>query len=433
MSTFKPDLAGLHFGPLWFRPGLSGGNIATINFAAFFTIGTITFMGFVQPYVLTEILNIPQERQGTVTGNLAAIQELVVIALMSFFGAWSDRVGRRLVYVIGLLLLGFGYFIYPLARNETELMIFRAIFAIGSGCAPIIMSISIHDSCQEVSRGKWVATNSIFSGLGVMLMAFVLAPAPAWFASQGADNVAAGRYAFWTTTGICLFAALVIWIGMRGWPRPTHKQPDILNKVGAGLRAGISNPRLGIAYIAAFIGRGDLVIITTFLSLWVVQFGADNDISTGRALARAGMLFGIVQSSALLWSFFMGIISDRFNRMTSLGIALALAAIGYTFVGLIDDPLGRTMIYAAILMGIGEVSVLIASGAVLGEEAPEENRGAVVGVFGLLGAVGILFATYVGGIVFDNIGRTAPFLMMGILNAVLMVATVVARMGKSKI
>jgi MFS family permease len=96
-----PDPAGLKIGPLWFQPGLSRGNIAAVNFAAFSTIAIITFMSFAQPYVLNEMLHIPQERQGTFTGNLAALQEIVVILLMGFFGAWSDRVGRRLVFVLG--------------------------------------------------------------------------------------------------------------------------------------------------------------------------------------------------------------------------------------------------------------------------------------------------------------------------------------------
>jgi MFS family permease len=78
------------------------------------------------------------------------------------------------------------------------------------------------------------------------------------------------------------------------------------------------------------------------------------------------------------------------------------------------------MIPAAMLLGIGEISVLIAAGALLGEEAPLRIRGAVIGVFGLLGGVGILFATYIGGLVFDNIGRTAPFVMMGLLNFMLL-------------
>ena len=428
MSAFKSDPAGLRFGSLWFRPGLSGVNVVTVNFAAFCTIAVITFMSFAQPYVLTESLNIPVERQGTVTGNLHALQEIVAIAVMSFFGAWSDRIGRRPVYVLALVLLGFGYFIYPLAGSEAELFLYRAMFAVGAGAAPILMSVIIQDSCQEISRGKWVATNSIFTGIGVLFMALVLAKTPGWYAALGADNVWAGRYAFWTTTSICFIAAIGVWFGMRGWVRPETQQPSVFSQVSAGLRAGLENPRLALSYAAAFIGRGDLVVISTFLSLWVVQYGAEQGMSTGQSLGRAGMLFGIVQGAALVWSYFMGMMSDRLNRISSLAIALLFAGIGYSSIGLIENPLGGAMIPAAILLGIGEVSVLIAAGAVLGQEAPVANRGAVVGVYGLVGGVGILFATYVGGIVFDNIGRTAPFVMMGILNTALMLVAILVRL-----
>lgn len=416
---YKPDSAGLHFGPLWFTPGLSKGNIVTVNFAAFTTIAVITFMSFAQPYVLTEILHIPVERQGTLTGNLGALQEIIVILVMGFFGAWSDRIGRRRVYALGFLMLGFGYFIYPLAASESQLILFRMIFAIGGACVPIMLSISIHDSCQEVSRGKWVACNSIFTGLGVMFMALVLAKTPQWYANAGADPVWAGRFAFWTTTAVCIVAAVVIWFGQRNWIKPKITQPSVFQQVADGFRAGVENPRLALSFGAAFVGRGDLVVISTFLSLWVVQYGGENGISTGQSLGRAGMLFGIVQGAALLWAWVMGVLSDRLHRITSLCIALLLAAAGYSLMGLIDDPLGREMIYACILMGMGEVSVLIAAGALMGQEANAANRGAVVGVYGVLGGVGILFATFVGGIVFDNIGRTAPFVMMGVLNFLL--------------
>jgi MFS family permease len=424
---FQTDPSGLRFGPFWFTPGLSRTNIVTVNFAAFCTIAAITFMSFAQPYVLTEILHVPVERQGTLTGKLGALQEIIVILLMGFFGAWSDRVGRRRVYVLGFLLLGFGYFIYPLASSESELMVFRMIFALGGASVPIMLSISIHDSCQEVSRGKWVACNSIFTGFGVMFMALVLAKTPAWYANAGADPVWAGRLAFWTTTAFCIFAAIVIWFGQRNWIRPKSVKSSIFQQVADGFRAGLANPRLAVSFAAAFVGRGDLVVISTFLSLWLVQYGGEQGLSTGASLGRAGMLFGIVQGSALLWAWVMGVLSDRVDRMTSLCIALAIAAAGYSLIGLVDDPLGRGMIYASILMGMGEVSVLIAAGAVMGQETNAENRGAVVGVFGILGGVGILFATFVGGIVFDNIGRTAPFVLMGVLNFLLLLVAAVVR------
>jgi MFS family permease len=212
---------------------------------------------------------------------------------------------------------------------------------------------------------------------------------------------------------------------MRGWVKPEFEQPPVFRQVGDGIRAGFENRRLAVAYAAGFIGRGDLVIISTFLSLWVVQHGIDQGMTTGQGLARAGMLFGLVQFAALLWSPVMGVLSDRLNRMTSLAIALGLAGIGYSGIGLISDPLGRAMIPAAVMLGIGEISVLIASGAAMGQEAPAEKRGAIVGVFGLAGAVGILFAVWAGGIVFDLIGRTAPFVLMGILNAALMLVALV--------
>jgi hypothetical protein len=38
-----------------------------------------------------------------------------------------------------------------------------------------------------------------------------------------------------------------------------------------------------------------------------------------------------------------------------------------------------------------------------------------------------MLAMAAGGIAFDNIGRTAPFTMMGIMNAVLMLAALIVR------
>ena len=49
----------LTLGPLWFTPGVTGINLATMVFAAFGTMAMVSFMSFMQPYVLTELLNIP--------------------------------------------------------------------------------------------------------------------------------------------------------------------------------------------------------------------------------------------------------------------------------------------------------------------------------------------------------------------------------------
>jgi MFS family permease len=419
----QPDPAGLKIRLLsiWIKPGLTGTNVATVLFGSFSTIALIVIMGLLQPYILNEILHVPTETQGGVTGRLALLQEIVTIALVGFMGAWSDRVGRRRVYVLGFAMLGLGYLVYPLATSETQLILFRCVFAVGAAAAPVMLSTTIQDTPQEVSRGKWVGLNNICQGLGVVILATVfLAQAPEWFSSAGFDPVTSGRYAYWLATGLCIVAAIVLSAGLEKSANIQTSTTSITRQLGQGLRAGLENPRLALAFGAAFIGRGDLVVVGSFLTLWVTQHGIDTGLSTAESVAKAGMLFGIVQLAALGWAFFMGMIADRINRVTGLCFALAAACAGYTLMGLVEDPFGGMMIPAALLLGVGEISVIVAGGALLGQEAGTRKRGAIVGSFNLAGGIGIMFGSYVGGLVFDAIGRTAPFIMMGIFNGLLL-------------
>ena len=62
------------------------------------------------------------------------------------------------------------------------------------------------------------------------------------------------------------------------------------------------------------------------------------------------------------------------------------------------------------------------SQTLLGQEAPEDLRGAIVGTFTIFAAGGILFVTGVGGRLYDAIDPAAPFVMVGLLNALLAIA-----------
>lgn len=428
-------LSGARIGPFWFAPGWSRGNAATVWIASLFSIGLAAYMNFVQPFLLNEVLQVPQDQQGTLTGSLGLLQEVVIIGLAGFVGTWSDRIGRRKVYCLGFLLMAAGYGIYPLATSITELYFYRISFAIGIAIVAVMLSACVVDAIQEPCRGKWVGTNNLLQGLGVVAMSVLLAKAPAWFMSMGADVVHAARYAYWTAASLALLAAAFMAIGL-----PKHlvtaastNQTSMLQQMRAALRLGLQNPRLALAYGAAFIGRGDFVVIGAFFSLWIMQTGIDKGMTAGESLARGGMLFGIVQLAAMLWAFFMGMLSDRLNRVTALCVALALAGAGYLLLGNVADPFATAFIPVALLVGIGEVSVIVAAGALLGQEARPDLRGSIVGFYSAVGGVGILFATGVGGIIFDQIGRTAPFTLMGILNVVLLTLALLVRARAGKV
>jgi len=123
-----------------------------------------------------------------------------------------------------------------------------------------------------------------------------------------------------------------------------------------------------------------------------------------------------------LWAPTFGFIIDRINRIKALFIAMTLATIGYFVIGQVDDPFNRpVMMTATFILGIGEISAVIIGNALFGQEAPPESRGAAAGVFSIVGTLGILSATVLGGILFDKIGPSAPFTMMAFVNFVIVI------------
>ena len=82
---FKPDPAGLKFGPLWFTPGYSGLNIVTLLFGCLSSISVIAYMGFIQPYLLTEVLKIPAEEPIKKAKKKKELDKTASPSLESFF------------------------------------------------------------------------------------------------------------------------------------------------------------------------------------------------------------------------------------------------------------------------------------------------------------------------------------------------------------
>jgi MFS family permease len=421
----------LKLGPLWFQPGVSGVNLTTMLFAAFGTMAMVSFMSFMQPYVLTELLHVPEQQQGSLTGNLHAFQEVIYILLAGFVGAISDRLGRPLVYGSGFIALAAGYALYPMADTVQQLFIIRGLFAIGVVMTSVMLSACIVDYIQERSRGRWIGTTSIFNGLGIVSMAGLLARLPSMYQEAGADNLLAGKYSFWTVAGLCLVVGLVLSMGLYRKQKTGRESEPLLRQFTRGVQAGVANPRLAIAYGGAFIGRGDFAVIGAFFSLWLTQVGIEQGMTAAEALKKAGLLFALIQICALLWAPVMGFITDRLERITAVAVGLAIAGAGYIGMSQVPDPFGPLMYPAALLLGMGETGVIVSVGALLGQESDSPYRGSIVGVFGLLGGLGILATTFVGGQMFDGLGRTSPFIAMGIMNLLLMIAALYVRSNSS--
>lgn len=427
----EPDRSGVRLGLFWLTPGISRGNALVLLFSGFSLIALVTFMAFVQPYLLQEVLHIPEERQGSLIGLLTSMHEAIVILLASFIGASSDKLGRRVVYVVGVCLFAVGFIVYPLAETEVQLFAFRIVYAVGFAGATVMLHVCLAEYSQNATRGKWLGTVGVFNGLGVVLTAFALSRMPQWYISLGFDAVQAVRLSYWTFAAYLLALAVVLRFGLAPGKTHINRRESSFKVATRGFAAARENPRILLAYSMAFASRGDLVILTVFFSLWVLQRGNELGLTAAESMVKAGMLFGLSQAVGLLWAFPIGMIMDRMHRMTAMCVAFGLAALGYLALGQIDDPFGSVIVFACVLAGMGEASAMTAGGVLVGQEAPAKSRGAVLGTYSLMGAAGIMVLTFAGGLLFDHVGKTAPFTMMGCINLLVLAGALwLRRSGK---
>ena len=180
-ASLKPDTSGIKFWLFWLTPGVSKLNARTYFVSSFAFVTLVTFLNFVQPYILEEILRIPVAQQGSVTGYLNFLHEGTALILMGFVGAISDRTGRRVIIITGFAIMMLAFIIFPLADTIGQLYLYRFIFAIGVATASVMVIATMQDFPQEVSRGKWGGMNSFLTSFAILAVSLGLARLPATF------------------------------------------------------------------------------------------------------------------------------------------------------------------------------------------------------------------------------------------------------------
>ncbi|MFQ3632334.1 MFS transporter [Roseiflexus sp.] len=415
------------FGRVELHPGVSRLNMSTFYFSAFISICLLSFVNLIQPYLLTEILKVPLSEQGSVTGAILFWHEMVIIFTIGLAGSLSDTVGRRLIFAASFLIVGIGYGLMIQAGSAWQLIIFRMLFAAGAAGVTSMLSTVLADYVKDRDRGKANGVQGVMNGIGAMTAVFVLLNMPEWFKQSGMDSVAAGFATYYTAAGLSAIAALLLWLGLKEAGVRERAQPKrFIELITGGVRAA-RDPGVLLGYGAAFVSRGDLAIIGTFLALWINKHGVESGYNAAEALARASIIIGISQLAAFLGAPLFGILADRVNRVTALAVTNVISGLGYISLFLIDDPFGGAMFAAVAVAGVGNIGTLISTQVLIQQQTPADIRGSVIGFFGLCGAVGILAASKLGGWLFDVWTESGPFVVFGLLSFVLAAWALVVR------
>ncbi len=389
-------------------------NMVTFYWAALTGILLQTFVPQMQPYLLTEFLEIPEGEQGVVSGNLSFWGELVIIAMVGVWGTLSDRIGRRPVTALGFLIMSAGVFAYPQARTYEALLLVRLAFAAGAAAYSVMLVTLVADYVSDDSRGRATGLMGFCNGVGALITVMLILRLPKMFQDAGQTPIEAGFTTYWIIGGLTLFTGILMWLGLQDREvRQEERQQPLLAQIREGLLAA-RDRGVALAYGASFVARGNLAIVGTFFTLWLANYGTlEMGLGRAEAMARAGMVIAIAQTSALVSAPLFGLLTDRINRVSALNLTLLLAFLGYGGTWLVDNPFGAGMIVCAVLIGMSEVGCIVTSSVLIAQQTPARIRGAVIGLFNLSGAVGIMVASKVGGMLFDGWRQAAPFILFG--------------------
>lgn len=142
-------MSGAQLGPVALEEGVSRTNGWTLLFGAFVTIGLVTGMAVLTPYLLTETLGLDEARQGRALGTLTVLNEVVLILAYGPLGALSDRFGRRPIHVAGFLAMAAACLLFPLARSLAEFGALRLLCAPGIGAATGLYGVLLADHAVD--------------------------------------------------------------------------------------------------------------------------------------------------------------------------------------------------------------------------------------------------------------------------------------------
>jgi len=421
-SPASVEPAGIKWGPLRLLPGVRSRHMIVYLLGAVFTMMFSTFVPQAQPFILTEVLKIPAEQQGQLSGYLGLAQTIVSLIIPSIWGTLSDKTGRRVVYAIGFLLAASGIFLYPLAGTLIALFAFRMLFSAGSNAANTMSNTLLGDYVDKGDRGKAYGFVAMSGGIGALVTVFLLLRLPALFQNAGLPAVTAGRYAFWVVAAIGLGAMALVYSGLMGKSkRQAEEKRSALEIAREALRAP-KDPGILLAYAANFAASGAVSALGTFFSLWLVTYGTTQaGLSAAQALAKAGMIIGISQVMGLVASPIFGVLSDKLGRIRAVVLAAGLTAVVFAATLLISNPLSGLMIVLGLFLGFVQISGVITAGALVAKQAPEAVRGAVMGFYGFCGALGIMLTFLLGGFLFDRWMYQGPFILVAGLCAVVAV------------
>jgi MFS family permease len=310
-------------------------------------------------------------------------------ALQMPFGVLSDRLGRKAMIVLGLLVFGLGSVVAASSHSIYGMIIGRLLQ--GAGAIGSVVLALVADLTAEKNRTKAMALIGMSIGFS-FLVAIVTGPAVAgWIGVTGI---------FWLMAGLAL-AGIAITLFVVPAPPRAHLQPEaetVPALVGATLRnAQLLRLDFGIFALHAMLTASFLVVPGLLRATLAVG-------SRDQWLVYLPVL--LVSVAVMIPAIILG---ERFRRMKSVVVG-AVAALAVSQLMLATGGKDAYVLIAALVVFFAGFNIMEASlPSLVTRIAAAGSRGTATGIYSSSQFLGIFAGGVIGGWVHQAAGTAAVF------------------------
>jgi len=329
-----------------------------------------------------------------------AIYPLAELTTVSFFGSYSDKIGRKPIFVASLLITGTAAYLFAAAPFAALALVLAALFGIGAASKVTTTLSMIADCSGEGNRARLMGYYDLSTlmglaggyGLGIILIQF------------GFNTILillAAAYA-------CLISGLLAVLGIQETRKHVSEKvsiKELLSQVARDKNIQKMVPVYVpiISLYGLFISKAEIIIEEHF-SLEAMDFL---------------VLFGMLGVSLVMGIIIMGHLSDHLMKRRPF-IVIGLIGFGFLAFLLVANVESFEQLWAIwpVLPILGFIAGAFPPSAMayLTDVSTEEARGSTMGVYSIFFGSGMIIGPIAGEFMYSSFGL---FLGLGVLVGVL--------------
>ena len=358
---------------------------ATQSLAAIFALRMLGLF-LVLPVFAIEAARYPGGDDPALVGLAMGLYGLTQALMQVPLGLASDRVGRKRVIVLGLLLFALGSAVAALAGSVQALAVGRALQ--GAGAVSAAVTALLADLTRDEVRTKGMALVGASIGLVFAVSLVAAPPLVGWLGLPGL---------FWLTALLALAGIAVV---LRWTPAEPARH------------TGEPRGRLAEVWRHPLLWRLDLgvfVLHTVQMAMWVVVPGLLLQAGLPRSAHWQVYLPAVLASFALMGGLFA--LERRGHLRAVLRGAIALLGLAQlALLGLAPQAPGAWALGVVLFVFFVAFNVLEASQpSLISRLAPPGARGAALGVCNTLQSLGLFAGGALGGWMLKHGGAPGVF------------------------